>query len=176
MVQKTRITIIDSSARTPGLVPTSIRGHATQTKQLRQTWAPCMAPAQNTCWLRRTSAACPSSISRVCFFNHTKQYITQLTLPGTVLNVFESVDVIALIKGGSYDDLNLTVGDALLKRSAVRLYSLCSMTPLLTPHRTSPASSPALCKTACPPSMTPSASRASTASSSSMRTPSCAAC
>ncbi|UPX17389.1 AMP-activated serine/threonine-protein kinase regulatory subunit [Ascochyta rabiei] len=36
---------------------------------------------------------------------------------GTVLNVFESVDVIALIKGGSYDDLNLTVGDALLKRS-----------------------------------------------------------
>jgi len=37
---------------------------------------------------------------------------------GTVLNVFESVDVIALIKGGSYDDLNLTVGDALLKRSA----------------------------------------------------------
>ncbi|KAJ4370159.1 AMP-activated serine/threonine-protein kinase regulatory subunit [Didymella sp. IMI 355093] len=35
----------------------------------------------------------------------------------TVLNVFESVDVIALIKGGSYDDLNLTVGDALLKRS-----------------------------------------------------------
>lgn len=36
---------------------------------------------------------------------------------GKVLNVFESVDVIALIKGGSYDDLNLTVGDALLKRS-----------------------------------------------------------
>jgi 5'-AMP-activated protein kinase regulatory gamma subunit len=38
---------------------------------------------------------------------------------GVVLNVFESVDVIALIKGGSYDDLNLTVGDALLKRSPV---------------------------------------------------------
>ncbi|KAL5395704.1 hypothetical protein PMIN06_003571 [Paraphaeosphaeria minitans] len=36
---------------------------------------------------------------------------------GTVLNVFESVDVITLIKGGVYDDLNLTVGDALLKRS-----------------------------------------------------------
>ncbi|CAO2651975.1 Nn.00g002580.m01.CDS01 [Neocucurbitaria sp. VM-36] len=36
---------------------------------------------------------------------------------GTVLNVFEAVDVIALIKGGVYDDLNLTVGDALLKRS-----------------------------------------------------------
>lgn len=37
-----------------------------------------------------------------------------------VLNVFEAVDVIALIKGGVYDDLNLTVGDALLKRSDVR--------------------------------------------------------
>lgn len=36
-----------------------------------------------------------------------------------VLNVFEAVDVIALIKGGVYDDLNLTVGDALLKRSDV---------------------------------------------------------
>ncbi|KAF1967891.1 CBS-domain-containing protein [Bimuria novae-zelandiae CBS 107.79] len=36
---------------------------------------------------------------------------------GMVLNVFESVDVITLIKGGVYDDLNLTVGDALLKRS-----------------------------------------------------------
>ncbi|KAI9816778.1 MAG: AMP-activated serine/threonine-protein kinase regulatory subunit [Pycnora praestabilis] len=34
-----------------------------------------------------------------------------------VLNVFEAVDVITLIKGGIYDDLNLTVGDALLKRS-----------------------------------------------------------
>lgn len=42
-----------------------------------------------------------------------------LTNAGTVLNVFESVDVIALIKGGVYDDLNLTVGDALLKRSDV---------------------------------------------------------
>lgn len=42
-----------------------------------------------------------------------------MTETGTVLNVFESVDVIALIKGGSYDDLNLTVGDALLKRSPV---------------------------------------------------------
>jgi 5'-AMP-activated protein kinase regulatory gamma subunit len=38
-----------------------------------------------------------------------------------VLNVFEAVDVIALIKGGVYDDLNLTVGDALLKRSEVRV-------------------------------------------------------
>jgi 5'-AMP-activated protein kinase regulatory gamma subunit len=38
---------------------------------------------------------------------------------GVVLNVFEAVDVIPLIKGGSYDDLNLTVGEALLKRSDV---------------------------------------------------------
>jgi CBS domain-containing protein len=95
---------------------------------------------------------------------------------GTVLNVFESVDVIALIKGGSYDDLNLTVGDALLKRSAVSLYRVQFKPPTLTPHRTSPASSPAPCKTACPPSTTPSASRACTASSSSMRMPSCVAC
>lgn len=34
--------------------------------------------------------------------------------------MFEAVDVIALIKGGIYDDLSLTVGDALLKRSDVR--------------------------------------------------------
>ncbi|KAF2005564.1 CBS-domain-containing protein [Amniculicola lignicola CBS 123094] len=36
---------------------------------------------------------------------------------GTVINVFEAVDVITLIKGGVYDDLATTVGDALLKRS-----------------------------------------------------------
>ncbi|KAF2397646.1 CBS-domain-containing protein [Trichodelitschia bisporula] len=36
---------------------------------------------------------------------------------GIVINVFEAVDVIALIKGGVYDDLQLTVGEALLKRS-----------------------------------------------------------
>lgn len=34
-------------------------------------------------------------------------------------NVFESVDVITLIKGGVYDDLSLTVGEALKKRSPV---------------------------------------------------------
>lgn len=38
---------------------------------------------------------------------------------GVVYNVFESVDVIALIKGGVYDDLSLTVGEALKKRPAV---------------------------------------------------------
>jgi 5'-AMP-activated protein kinase, regulatory gamma subunit len=38
---------------------------------------------------------------------------------GKVINVFEAVDVITLIKGGVYDDLATTVGDALLKRSDV---------------------------------------------------------
>lgn len=35
---------------------------------------------------------------------------------GVVYNVFEAVDVITLIKGGVYDELNLTVGEALSKR------------------------------------------------------------
>lgn len=34
-----------------------------------------------------------------------------------VLNVFEAVDVITIIKGGAYDGLELSVGDALSKRS-----------------------------------------------------------
>lgn len=39
---------------------------------------------------------------------------------GTVLNVFEAVDVITLIKGGEYEtNLNLTVGKAIEKRSDV---------------------------------------------------------
>lgn len=36
---------------------------------------------------------------------------------GAVINVFEAVDVIALIRGGDYDGLSLTVGEALLRRS-----------------------------------------------------------
>ncbi|KAI9840755.1 MAG: AMP-activated serine/threonine-protein kinase regulatory subunit [Sclerophora amabilis] len=36
---------------------------------------------------------------------------------GVLLNVFEAVDVITLIKGGVYDDLTLSVGEALMKRS-----------------------------------------------------------
>lgn len=44
---------------------------------------------------------------------------TVLIRPGTVLNVFEAVDVIMLIKGGVYEDLNLTVGEALKKRPDV---------------------------------------------------------
>jgi 5'-AMP-activated protein kinase regulatory gamma subunit len=40
-----------------------------------------------------------------------------LTQAGILLNVFEAVDVITLIKGGDYDSLQLTVGEALRKRS-----------------------------------------------------------
>ncbi|KAJ5636039.1 5'-AMP-activated protein kinase subunit gamma [Penicillium longicatenatum] len=40
-----------------------------------------------------------------------------LNSDGVVYNVFESVDVIALIRGGVYDDLSLTVGEVLKKRS-----------------------------------------------------------
>ena len=36
-----------------------------------------------------------------------------------MINVFEAVDVITLIKGGNYEDLNVSVGEALLKRAEV---------------------------------------------------------
>ncbi|KAK9463853.1 uncharacterized protein V1516DRAFT_617804 [Lipomyces oligophaga] len=36
---------------------------------------------------------------------------------GVLYNVYEAVDVLTLIKGGMYNDLKLTVGEALLKRS-----------------------------------------------------------
>ncbi|KAL9109834.1 MAG: hypothetical protein Q9227_005537 [Pyrenula ochraceoflavens] len=39
-----------------------------------------------------------------------------VTAEGVLMNVFEAVDVIMLIKGGNYADLELTVGEALLKR------------------------------------------------------------
>lgn len=56
--------------------------------------------------------------------------VSVLTIPGTVVNVFEAVDIITLIKEGVYDDLRLTVGEALLKRSEVRASSLAL--PILT--------------------------------------------
>lgn len=100
--------------------------------------------------------------------HHSKDH--KLTFPGVVLNVFESVDVITLIKGGLYDDLNLTVGDALLKRSEVR--SLNFPQPLcfamLTPAvrcRISPAYTRALCRTNSPPFTTRFAGAACTVSS-----------
>jgi 5'-AMP-activated protein kinase regulatory gamma subunit len=43
------------------------------------------------------------------------EYLT-LTTAGILLNVFEAVDVIMLIKGADYDSLQLTVGEALRKR------------------------------------------------------------
>jgi hypothetical protein len=43
-------------------------------------------------------------------------------MTGVVYNVFEAVDVITLIKGGVYDDLSLTVGEALKKRPGVRWF------------------------------------------------------
>ncbi len=40
-------------------------------------------------------------------------------LAGVLLNIYESVDILTLIKGGTYDDLSLSVGEALLKRPDV---------------------------------------------------------
>lgn len=57
----------------------------------------------------------------------------KLTCLGTVINVFESVDVITLIKGGMYDELGLSVGEALLKRQDVsRSHSSCIWVSPLT--------------------------------------------
>ncbi|KAK6202838.1 gamma subunit of 5'-AMP-activated protein kinase [Scheffersomyces amazonensis] len=36
---------------------------------------------------------------------------------GKLINVYEAVDILALVKGGMYTDLDLSVGDALLRRS-----------------------------------------------------------
>lgn len=36
-----------------------------------------------------------------------------------VLNVYEAIDILTLIKNGTYDELGLTVGEALLKRPDV---------------------------------------------------------
>jgi len=54
----------------------------------------------------------------MCSCLNSLVYVTKHEAGG-VVNVFEAVDVISLIKGGVYDDLNLTVGEALLKRSEV---------------------------------------------------------
>lgn len=43
---------------------------------------------------------------------------------GVVLNVFEAVDVIPLIKGGDYDSLEISVGHALSKRPEVSVHVL----------------------------------------------------
>ena len=65
------------------------------------------------------------SISSVPILNSDGMYLTGLgaesglTVLGVVTNVFEAVDVITLIKGAAYDELNLNVGEALQKRSDV---------------------------------------------------------
>jgi CBS domain-containing protein len=116
---------------------------------------------------------------------------------GTVLNVFEAVDVIALIKGGDYDSLTISVGMALNQRPEVRptagKVSLPTHPFLLFPppppaappdfksltrhiSRISRASTPARPTTACTPSSRRSASPACTASSSSTTPRSSRAC
>lgn len=85
---------------------------------------------------------------------------------GIVYNVFEAVDVITLIKGGTYDDLSLSVGEALKKRSPV-LPSCLDFTfyiqgDILTSHRTFRASTPAQSTMVWTPSLTLSASHGCT--------------
>ena len=45
---------------------------------------------------------------------------------GVVVNVFEAVDVITLIKDSNYDNLALNVGDALQERADVRVLLVSS--------------------------------------------------
>lgn len=82
-----------------------------------------------------------------------------------LLNVFEAVDVIGLIKGGDYEALQLSVGEALCKRPNVR--RLPSWTEMPTsanylPYRITQASTPAPWKTVSTPSSILSANPAST--------------
>lgn len=100
-------------------------------------------------------------------------HANQVTPTGMLVNVFEAVDVIALIKGGAYDDLSLTVGEALLKRSDVSpvlVHASSSKTILNSFFRTFLASSHALSTIASTPSLTRFASLASIALSSLMKT------
>lgn len=100
---------------------------------------------------------------------------------GAVINVFESVDVIALIKGGVYDDLNLTVGEALLKRSDVSSGYCCGTrawdrTNADDIYRTLRAYTRALCGTDSTPSSIRYVNHACIGWSSSMRTRDYKAC
>ncbi|KAJ5690102.1 5'-AMP-activated protein kinase subunit gamma [Penicillium macrosclerotiorum] len=67
----------------------------------------------------RTCQRAPPSPFFGSFYYHPRPHAKCLCLIclGVVYNVFESVDVIALIRGGVYDDLSLTVGEVLKKRS-----------------------------------------------------------
>jgi 5'-AMP-activated protein kinase, regulatory gamma subunit len=55
---------------------------------------------------------------------HNISSVPIINSKGILLNIFEAVDVITLIKGGNYDELNLSVGEALLKRGDVRFVLL----------------------------------------------------
>ena len=57
----------------------------------------------------------------VCQIYHerTERALRAKSFPGVVTNVFEAVDIITLIKGNNYDELNLDVGEALKKRPDV---------------------------------------------------------
>lgn len=87
---------------------------------------------------------------------------------GVVLNVFEAVDVIPLIKGGSYDDLNLTVGEAILKRYDVCALLLKTSFPYSRLSRTLVVSTPARITIASTPFSILSENRESIVSSSSI--------
>lgn len=62
------------------------------------------------------------------------KFFNRLIGLGVVTNVFEAVDVLTLIKGGTYDELNLNVGEALQKRSTVCIVCLAGSVAALTSH------------------------------------------
>ena len=73
------------------------------------------------------------NISAVPILNSDGDWPRSLTLHkiftehvGVVTNVFEAVDIITLIKGNNYDELNLDVGEALKKRADVSHYDRVS--------------------------------------------------
>jgi len=51
------------------------------------------------------------------FFKKRVASVPIVDAEGLLMNVYEAVDVLALIRGGDYQDLELTVGEALLRRS-----------------------------------------------------------
>ena len=65
------------------------------------------------------TAAMTSSVLDVIHLmvKHNISAIPILDKEGRVLNVFEAVDVIPCIKGGAYDELSATVGEAMSRRA-----------------------------------------------------------
>lgn len=58
-----------------------------------------------------------------------------LICTGVVVNVFEAVDVITILRGGAYEELNLSVGEALQKRSEVSSLAAPHELRSLTTHK-----------------------------------------